>query len=1004
MYISEICIKRPVLAIVLNLILVITGIISFAKLPIRGTPDINPPIISIETTSTGASPKFMEKNVTKRIEKAIKTIKNVDSISSSSSTGFSNINVTFKISTDIENALNNVRAKVAEIANKLPKNIDPPKISKMDLNLMPSFWICVNGENYDPMVLSDIISQRIKPALEVIDSVASAKVFSNYTYSIQINLDSTKLYANKLSPGEIADKILKQNQDYPAGVIKSEVRDFIINLNGSLNSIEEFGNIIVKNTNGQVLKLKEIADIKIMPLETSEITRYNGVETITIGVIKNSEANIIDMSDSLIKILPEIENSLPEGIKLNIAYDSAVPVKASVNSVYITAAEALLLVIGIVYLFLGSVKTVIIPLTTIPISIISTFTFMHLAGFTINLYSLLAMIMSIGLVVDDAIVMLENIHRHYQKGLTPIEAALKGSKEIGFVIIVMTMTLAAVFLPIGFIEGFVGKLFIEFAWTLAFCVLVSGFVALSLSPMLCSKIIGSDTLGYKPNFIKEFDIKLKEITELYINKLSLTLREPKKMAIASGIFLCSLFVIFSFAKKEFLPIEDDSIIIISGVGAEGLPTSHTIASAKLVESILSSTPEVRGYFLNAESNKLFGFVPLKDWSKRGKSQEQVISRLNPLLAYIPEMSIFAMNPGKMDDSFEAPITFILRSYDSFNKIDVLSLKFLEEMRNSKIFLNPDRDLRTSIPTIQIEIDRDIAAKYQISLDQIGETLQYLIGYSDIADYLVGNEKYNVILGFSKQNRSKISDLSKIYVKSLTGEMVHLSHLAKINETISIESYNHYNATKAIKITAELVEGVTTGEAKKEIDKIATNLIDKKIASLEYLGDIKRMSESNTNMLFTFLVALIFIYLLLSAQFESFSDPLLIILSVPFSITGGILALLLFGSSINLYSNIGIVTLIGLITKNSIMIVEFANKLKDEGKEKFDAIILACRVRLRPILMTSLATILGATPLIFAHGASAAARSSIGLVIAGGMLIGTFFTLFVIPSIYYKFKR
>ncbi len=1004
MYISEICIKRPVLAIVLNLILVITGVISFAKLQVRGTPDINPPIISIETVSSGASSTFMEKNVTKKIEKAIKTIKNVESISSKSSTGISTINVTFKISTNIENALNDVRSKIAEIAYRLPKNIDPPKISKMDLNLMPSFWICVNGENYDPMVLSDIVSQRVKPALEMIESVANAKIFSNYTYSIQINLDPTKLYANKLSPSEIVDRILKQNQDYPAGIIRNDVRDFIINLSGTLNSTEEFGNIIIKNVNGKILKLKEIADIKVMPLESSEVTRYNGVETITIGVIKNSEANIIDMSESLIKALPEIEKSLPEGINLNIAYDSAVPVKASVNSVYLTALEALLLVVGIVYLFLGSMRAVLIPLTTIPISIITTFAFMHLVGFTINLYSLLAMIMSIGLVVDDAIVMLENIHRHHQKGLTPTEAAFKGSKEIGFVIIVMTMTLAAVFLPIGFIEGFVGKLFIEFAWTLAFCVLVSGFVALSLSPMLCSKIIGSDSLDYKPDFIKKFDIKLKDLTELYVNNLRLILREPRKMAIASGLFLCCLFLIFSLTKKEFLPIEDDSIVIISGVGAEGLPTNHTIESAKLAESILSSTPEVRGYFFNAEGNRLFGFVPLKDWSKRKRSQEEVITYLNPLLSYIPEVSIFAMNPGKMDDSFEAPVSFVLRSYGGFEMIDTLSLKFLEEMKNSKIFLNPDRDLRTSIPTIQIEIDRDIAAKHNISIDQIGETLQYLIGYNDIADYLVGNEQYNVTLGFSKENRRKISDLSKIYVKSLKGEMVHLSHLAKINETISIESYNHYNTTKAIKITAELADGITAWEAKKEIDKIAEILLDKKVANLEYLGDIKRMSESNKNMLFTFLIALVFIYLLLAAQFESFSDPLLIILSVPFSITGGVLALLLFGSSINLYSNIGIVTLVGLITKNAIMIVEFANQLIEEGKEKFEAIISSCRIRLRPILMTSLATILGATPLIFAHGASAAARNSIGLVIAGGMLIGTFFTLFVIPSIYYRFKK
>ncbi len=1005
MYLSEVCVKRPVLATVLNLIVVITGIVAFFNLPLRGTPDIDMPTITIESVYIGANASFMESNVTKPIEKAIKNVKNLDHISSKSSTNFSSIQVDFKMSADIEAALNDIRSKISEISYKLPQDMPAPAVSKMSANDWPSIWITTTSSNYDPMTLTNIIFQRVKPELEKLDTVSNAKIYSGSDYTIQISLDPVKLFQNKLTPIEIHTQIKVQTKNYPSGFIKTNTKNYILNLKGELSSIEEFSNIIIQNIDGKLLKLKDIAKIELKPEEHLEITRYNGSDTITLGVLKRSKANIIELSDEITKALPKIEKSLPDGIKLHIAYDSAIPIKASINSVYLTAFEALVLVLFIVYLFLGNVQVTIVPFVAIPVSIIGTFAFMKAIGFTINLYSLLAMIMAIGLVVDDAIVMLENIYRHFEQGKTAFESAIIASKEIGFAILTMTTTLTAVFLPIGFIDGFVGKLFIEFAWTLAFCVIISGFVALTLSPMLSSKILGTNRNIKIPKIILKFGDKINELTEFYIKYLLLALSNNRKMALIAMSSILILFISFYFVKKEFMPTEDYAFFIISGKGADGGTLQTSVDAIKQVEEIVRTVPEVKGYFFNVYGgNQAYGFIPLSDWAKRSKSQQDIINTINPLLSKIPSMTIFAMNPGGMSGNNERAVMINLLSFGNFKELDVVSQKFLNELKQNKIFVNPDRDLRTSIPSIEIDVDRDVSAMHHIFLDQIGTTLQYLIAGVKVSDFSVGNEKYKVMLRFDKEDRSKISDLSKIYIKDQNGEMVHLSNLARIKESISVESYNHYNTAKSVEISSEISNGSSINQAKMEIDKIADKLLPGTSIKVEFLGEIERMQESNNNMLFTFCLALVFIYLVLSAQFESFTDPFIILLAVPFSITGGVLALIIGGSSINLYSNIGIVTLIGLITKNSIMIVEFANQLKAEGKNKLDSIVTSCRLRLRPILMTTFATIFGAIPLVMSSGAAAESRHSIGLVIVGGMLIGTLFTVFVIPLIYYKFKK
>ena len=1005
MYLPKLCIKRPVLATVINLVIILVGILSFLKLPLRHMPDITMPIVTIESNYIGSSPSYIEQNITTTIENYIKNIKNIDYITSSSSTGASQIRIAFKLDTDLDKAQNDVRSKVEESKRELPNDMDSPIVTRADADSHPSIWITATSDKHDTMELTDIVKQRIKPVFEQLNSVNESLVFSSSTYAIQIKLDPVKMYQYNLSPMEVRDSISSQSRDYPTGTIKSDSKTFTLILNSSMNNTDEFANIIVKNISGNIIKLKDIAQVTLQPLDPQNIIRYNSSDTVAIGITKDSTANILDLADEVDSAFVKIQENLPKEVTLHKAYDASHSVRSSINSVYFTALKALILVLLIVYLFLGSIRATIAPFVAIPVSLIGGFAFMDLFGFSLNIYTLLAMIMAIGLVVDDAIVMLENVYYNIEKGDSPFEAALKASDEIGFVIVATTITLFAVFLPIGFIDGFVGKLFIEFAWTLAFCVLISGVVALSLSPMLCAKVLKKKSRQTQPIFIiSKFQIFIEYLTEKYEQYLSYFLKNPAAIIISTIISIIVMGVSFNYINKEFMPEEDDGVLLVSASGPEGSTIYHSIDAIKEVEEIIKQVPELRGYFFNVFGNSAFGYLPLIDWGLRDRSHIDIIRKISPKLQNIPEMTISAISPGSMRGSFEKPVRFNILSFQDFDELEKLTRKFKEEMEKEEIFLGVQRDIANSMPTLSLKINRDMAAKFGVFPKQIGSTLQLMLSQNAVADFNIGNEKYNVVMSLQKEDRNSPQDLSKIYVKSMNGDMIHLSKLAHATETSSIKAIRHYNTSKSIELESDLKEGYTLDQAKDKINQIGERLINSSEMAIEYVGDLSRMDESNKNMLFTFGLALVFIYLVLSAQFESFLDPLIIILAVPFSITGALIALIVGGSSLNLYSNIGIVTLIGLITKNSILIVEFANQLKRQNKEHFEAIIIASKQRLRPILMTTIATIFGSFPLILASGASANSRSSIGLVIAGGMLLGTLFTLFVIPSIYYKVKK
>ncbi len=863
MNLPAICIKRPVFTIVLSLILIALGTIFFTKLEVRGTPNISFPTISIDASYPGASASFMEKEVTERIEKALKTVKNVDSIASSSSSGSSSITLSFKLDTNTETALSDVRSKVSDVSRYLPEDVSMPSVTKMDMDAWPSFWISITSTKHDDLELTRIAENQIKSVLERLGTVGNSIIFGSRNYSMSIEPINTKMLQHKLTPFEIEKAIRAQNRDYPAGFIKTDSKSFTLKLAASLNSKEEFENIIVKEyKDGGLIRLKDVANVFVKPYDKEVILRYNAKDSIAIGLIKQSTANILQLSNAARAELDKIQNDLPSGVKINIAYDAAKPVQASINSVYFTIFEAIFLVGVVTYLFLGSLKITLIPLVTIPISLIATFTVIFSLGFSINTFTLLAMILAIGLVVDDAIVMLENVYRHVKElGKEPINAAMDASKEIGFAIIAMTLTLASVFLPIGFLDGFLGKLFIEFAWTLAFCVLFSGFVALTLTPMMASRMVSAED-GEKPEFLNKFERLLARTQNFYLKYLGLALQNKKKFFLICASSVLILIVSFIHTNKTFLPDEDQGFLRISYKGPEGSGLQSSLKSVMEAEEVIKGKEGIKG-FLNivgsGGSDSAFAFVPLDDWKERSISQEQIKNELNKEFVKIPGMSIHATNPPSMGGRRgDKAVEFILQSTKDYDHLDAASMNFLEEMQNNPVFKFPDRNFKASTPTLDIKINREKAYRYGVDISTIGRTIQYLISGKTVGDFRIGTNTYDVLIRYNKKDRNQPSDLSKIYIMGNKGNFLPLESVADIVETITVKKYRHYNGQKSIKLMAGLANDKTLNDAMVEIQKIADKILDKNTLKLEYVGELAQLEESSGGAATTFLFALLFI--------------------------------------------------------------------------------------------------------------------------------------------------
>jgi multidrug efflux pump len=1002
MTLSDICIKRPVFATVLSLAIMLVGIIAYSRLSVRELPKIDEPIVNVTTTYRGASADVIESQVTKPLEDSLSGIEGVDVMTSTSRSEQSDITVRFKLSRDPDSAAADVRDKVARVRGRLPQAIDEPVIAKTEADAFPILFIAFASDRHTQVEQSDYANLYIRPRLATLPGAADVRINGERKTSMRIWLDRAKLAAYRLTPADVEDAVRRQNVEIPAGRIESTQREFTVLSQTDLTTPEQFGAMIIRDASGYPVRIRDVARVEVAPVSERTITRFRGNPAISLGVVRQSTANTLDLAVAVRKEISEINKSLPEGMKLTMSYDSSVFIEESKKNVFRTIAEAIFLVALVIFVFLRSLRATLIPLVTIPISLIGTFTLLYAAGFSINILTLLAMVLAIGLVVDDAIVVLENIERNVAKGMKPFEASLKGSREIGFAIIAMTITLAAVYAPLAFGQTRTDRLFIEFALALAGAVIVSGFIALTLTPMMCSKLLRhSPKHGAVYNALENF---FQWQTTAYQRWLTASLNHRWVAVVIWAIFAAITVPLFNNLKSELAPIEDRGVIFGPVSAPEGSTIKYTADFMKRMEEIYASVPEGSRFFINAGNptpDAGFSVLIMKPWSERTRKTVEIADDIRPKMRAIPGINAFPLTPPTLGGR-EKPVQFVVMTQDTYPNLAKMIERFTEEVRKSPTMTNIDTDLRLNQPELRIGVNREKLGDLGVPVETVGRTLETMLGGRVVTRFKQGGEQYDVIVQVAADDRNTPNDISDIFVRSRNGEMVPLSNVTTQREGVSPKNLNHFNRLRSATVNAEVATGYSLGEALTAMSEAAAKTLPD--TRVDYAGQSREFREGANTLFVTFALALAFIYLVLAAQFESFIDPFVIMLTVPLSIAGALIALWLTGNSLNVFSKIGLITLVGLITKHGILIVEFANQLQAQGRTIKEAAVEAAVLRLRPILMTTGATVLGAVPLAIATGAGAESRQQIGWVIVGGMLLGTLLTLFVVPAFYTVLAR
>ncbi|MFN6169044.1 MAG: efflux RND transporter permease subunit [Burkholderiales bacterium] len=1003
MVLSDVCIKRPVFAAVLSLAILLVGMISYSRLAVRELPKIDQPIVTVTTTYRGASADVMESQVTKPLEDSLSGIEGVDILTSSSRAEQSDITITFKLSRDPDSAAADVRDKVSRVRGRLPQLIDEPVLAKTDADAFPILFIAFSSDRHTQMEQSDYANLYIRPRLGTLPGAADVRINGERKSSMRIWLDRGKLAAYKITTGDVEDAIRRQNVEIPAGRIESAKREFNVLSQTDLATPEQFGAIIVKDAGGYQVRVRDVAKVEVAPANERVITRFRGMPAISLGVIRQSTANTLDLAVAVRLELAEINKTLPPGMKLSMSYDSAVFIEESTKNVFRTIIEAMVLVALVIFIFLRNRRATLIPLVTIPISLIGTFTLLYAAGFSINVLTLLAMVLAIGLVVDDAIVVLENIYRNIEKCMEPVQAALLGSKEIGFAIIAMTLTLAAVFIPLAFGQTRTDRLFIEFALALAGAVIVSGFVALTLSPMMCSKLLRHEPKhGKVYNTIEAF---FEWQTEAYKRLLAASLDRRWIGVVIWAVFAGVSAPLFLNLKSELAPLEDRGVIFGPFSAPEGSTIDYTAQYSRQMEAVYAGVTDATRYFVNSGNpspDAGFSILILKPWAERTKSSAEIANEIRPKFRAIPGINAFPVTPPSLGGGRDKPVQFVVMTQAPYPELALMVARLQDEARKSPVLLNVDSDLRLSQPELRVNVNREKLGDLGIPVDTVGRTLETMLGGRVVTRFKQDGEQYDVIVQVTPDDRNTPTDISDIFVRSRSGDMVPLSNVTTLREGVSPRNLNHFNRLRSATVNAEIAPGYSLKEALDVMDAAATKVLPQ--VQTDVLGQSREFKEGAATLLTSFALALCIIYLVLAAQFESFVDPFVILLTVPLSITGALMALWLTNNSLNVFSKIGLITLVGLITKHGILIVEFANQLQEQGKSVREAVIEAAVLRLRPILMTTGATVLGALPLAIASGAGAESRQQIGWVIVGGMTLGTLLTLFVVPTFYTVFAR
>ncbi len=1005
MQLAETSIRRPVFASVLSLLIILVGAVSFNRLSVREYPKIDEPVVSVQTRFGGASSEVIEGQVTKILEDSLAGIEGVDVITSISRQERSLISIRFALSRDADSAAADVRDKVSRVRQRLPQGIDEPVIAKVEADAFPVIFLAMSSDTHSALQLSEMANLLVKPVLQTAPGAADVTVFGERQFSMRVWLDPDKLAAYRLTVQDVEDALRRSNLEVPAGRIESLQREFNVTAATDLQRPEQFRQVVIRTVNGLPVRIGDVARVASAPADERSSVRLNGRDSVALGVIRQATANPLDLSAGVIQLLSKVRGDLPPGVTIEVANDNSVFIDRSIKAVYQTIGEAVVLVALVIFVFLRTLRASLIPLLTIPVALIGTFALMALAGFSVNTLTLLALVLAIGLVVDDAIVMLENIFRHIEEGMTPFQAALKGSREVGFAIVAMTMTLVAVYAPLAFAPGRTGRLFTEFALALAGAVVVSGLVALTLSPMVCSLL-----LRHNPNpgvFDRVMERGLQSVTRGYGRLLTWTLKVRwlvVGVAIASGVVS---WVTLGQIKRELSPVEDRGVVLAQVNSPDGATLDYTNRYAKAIEKVGESYPEFDRTFSTignptvAQGNIFFRALP---WEDRKRTTLEMARDMTPRIAGLTGVTAFPITPPSLGQGFtQRPINYVIITSDSYQNLAQAVRQFQDELAKNPGFVQVDTDLRLNKPEIRLEVDRERAADMGIGVDAIARAVETMLGGRLVTRYKREGQQYDVIVQINPTGRSTPDDIEKIFVRGKADAMIPLSALIKLREVVVPRELNHFGQRRSATITSNLSADYSVGEALDFMDATARKVLKPGYAT-DLNGASREFRKSADSLTLVFVLALFFIFLVLAAQFESFVDPFVILLSVPLSMAGALLALKWSGGTLNVFSQIGLITLVGLITKHGILLVEFANQLREQGMEMMDAIKKSAAQRLRPILMTTGAMVLGALPLALASGAGAESRRQIGWVIVGGMSLGTLLTLFVVPTMYSLLAR
>jgi multidrug efflux pump len=998
MSLSSVSINRPVLATVMAIVILLFGVVGFTFLGIREFPSVDPAIITVSTSYPGANSDVIETQITEPLEQSINGIPGVRTLTSVSSQGMSRITVEFELSVDLETAANDVRDKVSQAQRRLPRDCDPPTVTKADADANPILFLTVESPKRSLLELSEIAELTLKEQLQTVSGVSAINIFGEKRYSMRLWIDPVKLAGYGLTPMDVRNAINRENVELPSGAIEGTTTQLTIRTLGLMSTPKEFNDLIIKQSGDQIVRFQDIGRAELGPEDIRGILKNDGVPMVQIAVVPQPGSNHIEIVDEIFRRLAYIQKDLPEDVKVNVNYDNTEYIRSSIKEVQNTIFIAFTLVVIIIYFFLRSWRATIIPILVIPVSLVGSFFIMYLAGFSINVLTLLAMVLAIGIVVDDAIVVMENIYVKVESGLTPFEAGLKGSKEIYFAIISTTITLVSVFFPIVFLQGITGRLFREFGIVMAGTVIISAFLALSLTPMVSTKLLRHEKSHTW--FFRKTERFFEKLNTFYKGTLASFLNHRKYALVILVIAVGLIILLWTSIPAEMAPLEDRSQITINMSATEGATYEYMLAYADdLSELVERSIPERVRYTTMVRGGTFANIrIVLKKPDERERTQQEIADKLSVDLrsktkarAFVMQQSTFGSRRAGM------PVQYVLQA-TSIEKLREILPAFMSKVNDSEILQMADVNLKFSKPELRIHINREKAITLGISTQNIGTTLQLALSGQRFGYFFMNGKQYQILGELAREDRNKPLDLKSLYVRNDKGEMIQFDNLVTLTEETAPPQLYRYNRFVAATVSSGLAPGYTISEGIEEMDRIADDVLDESFRTA-LAGDSKDFQESSSSLMFAFVLALILIFLVLAAQFESFRDPFVVMMTVPLAITGALFFMWYFNITMNIFSQIGIIMLIGLVSKNGILIVEFANQRKNAGMSKIEAIKYAAAARFRPILMTSLATILGISPLALGFGEGAQSRIAMGIAVVGGMIFSTMLTLYVVPAVY-----